>query len=74
MLVIIEVGTVSYTHLQGGTVYTHQEVVARSKTLDELSFETEPDGPFITNLDTPYLESQKQVHGAVSYTHLMPVR
>ena len=26
---------------QGGTVYTHQEVVARSKTLDELSFETE---------------------------------
>ncbi len=27
---------------QGGTVWTHQEVVARSKTLDALSFETEP--------------------------------
>ena len=26
---------------QGGTVWTHQEVVARSKTLDALSFETE---------------------------------
>ena len=50
---------------QGGTVYTHQEVVARSKTLDELSFETEPDGPFITNFDTPYLEIQKQGHGAL---------
>lgn len=53
---------------QGGTVYTHQEVVARSRTLDELSFETEPDGPFITNFDTPYLGIQKQGHGALVET------
>ena len=45
---------------QGGTVWTHQEVVARSKTLDTLSFETEPGDPFITNFDTPELEIQKQ--------------
>lgn len=48
---------------QGGTVWTHQEVVARSKTLDALSFETEPGDPFITNFDTPELEIQKQGHG-----------
>ena len=53
---------------QGGTVYTHQEVVARSQTLEELSFETEPDGPFITNFDTPYLGIQKQGHGALVET------
>ena len=53
---------------QGGTVYTHQEVVARSKTLDALSFESEPDGPFITNFDTPYLGIQKQGHGALVET------
>ena len=47
---------------QGGTVWTHQEVVARSKTLDALSFETEPGDPFITNFDTPELEIQKQGH------------
>ncbi|KRK99815.1 Beta-xylosidase [Secundilactobacillus odoratitofui DSM 19909 = JCM 15043] len=50
---------------QGGTVYTHQEVVARSKSLDELSFESEPDGPFLTNFDTPDLGIQKQGHGAL---------
>lgn len=50
---------------QGGTVYSHQEVVARSKSLDALSFETEPDGPFITNFDTPDFPIQKQGHGAL---------
>ena len=45
---------------QGGTVFTHQEVVARSKTLDTLSFETEPGDPFITNFDTPDNYIQKQ--------------
>lgn len=50
---------------QGGTTQEHEEVVARSKTLDEYSFETEPDGPFITNYDTPYFEIQKQGHGSL---------
>lgn len=53
---------------QGGTVFTHQEVVARSKTLAADSFETEPDGPFITNFDTPDFEIQKQGHGALVET------
>ncbi|CAM3233616.1 glycoside hydrolase family 43 protein [Pediococcus acidilactici] len=53
---------------EGGTVFTHQEVVARSKTLDANSFETEPDGPFITNFDTPDMEIQKQGHGALVNT------
>ena len=53
---------------QGGTVFTHQEVVARSKTLDKLSFESEPDGPFITNMDTPDFYLQKQGHGALVNT------
>lgn len=50
---------------QGGTVFTHQEVVARSKALDADSFESEPDGPFITNFDTPDFAIQKQGHGAL---------
>ncbi|KAF0340343.1 glycoside hydrolase family 43 protein [Pediococcus acidilactici] len=53
---------------EGGTVFTHQEVVARSKTLDANSFETEPDGPFITNFDTPDMRIQKQGHGALVNT------
>lgn len=53
---------------EGGTVFTHQEVVARSKTLDANSFETEPDGPFITNFDTPDMGIQKQGHGALVNT------
>lgn len=53
---------------EGGTVFTHQEVVARSKTLDVNSFETKPDGPFITNFDTPDMEIQKQGHGALVNT------
>ncbi len=53
---------------QGGTVYTHEEVVARSKTLDAYSFATEPNGPFITNIDTPDFYLQKQGHGALVET------
>lgn len=53
---------------QGGTIFTHQEVVARSKSLDALSFETEPGDPFITNFDTPYSYLQKQGHGALVST------
>ncbi|MGB4793089.1 MAG: family 43 glycosylhydrolase, partial [Lactococcus chungangensis] len=48
---------------QGGTVYTHEEVVARSKTLDALSFETQPGEVFLTNFDTPFSYLQKQGHG-----------
>lgn len=36
---------------EGGTVYEHQESVARSRTLDECSFEVMPNGPFIGNFD-----------------------
>ncbi|GAB2025169.1 glycoside hydrolase family 43 protein [Lactovum odontotermitis] len=53
---------------QGGTVFTHQEVVARSKSLDSLSFETEPGNPFITNFDKPDQYIQKQGHGALVET------
>lgn len=53
---------------QGGTIFTHQEVVARSKSLDAKSFETEPGDPFITNFDTPYSYLQKQGHGALVNT------
>lgn len=56
---------------EGGTVYTHQEVVARSKSLDALSFEGMPSNPFITNFDTPRSYLQKQGHGALVDT---PVR
>lgn len=45
---------------QGGTVFTHQEVVARSKTLEADSFETEPGDVFLTNVDTPDSYIQKQ--------------
>ena len=50
---------------EGGTVWTHREVVARSQTLDELSFEASPYNPFITNFDTPNSYLQKQGHGAL---------
>ncbi|GHU44602.1 glycoside hydrolase 43 family protein [Bacilli bacterium] len=53
---------------QGGTVYTHEEVVARSKTLDALSFETQPDEVFLTNFDTPFNYIQKQGHGGLVAT------
>lgn len=50
---------------EGGTVYEHQESVARSHTLDEYSFEVMPNGPFIGNFDTPDTYLQKQGHGAL---------
>ena len=50
---------------EGGTVYEHQESVARSRTLDEHSFEVMPNGPFISNFDTPESYLQKQGHGAL---------
>ncbi|ASN60343.1 glycoside hydrolase 43 family protein [Latilactobacillus curvatus] len=50
---------------QGGTVFTHQEVVGRSKTLDAHSFETQPGDVFLTNFDTPDSYLQKQGHGAL---------
>ncbi|MDU5452991.1 MAG: glycoside hydrolase family 43 protein [Pseudescherichia vulneris] len=53
---------------QGGTVFTHQEVVARSKTLDANSFETQPGEVFLTNVDTPDSYIQKQGHGALVST------
>ena len=53
---------------QGGTVFTHQEVVARSKSLDADSFETQPGEVFLTNVDTPDSYIQKQGHGALVST------
>ncbi|MHC5228653.1 glycoside hydrolase family 43 protein [Enterococcus sp. LJL99] len=53
---------------EGGTVYTHQEVVARSKTLEAFSFKTQPDAPFLTNFDTPNSYLQKQGHGSLVET------
>ncbi|MDY4761787.1 glycoside hydrolase family 43 protein [Streptococcus thoraltensis] len=53
---------------QGGTVFTHQEVVARSKTLDTNSFETDPGEVFLTNVDTLDSYIQKQGHGALVST------
>ena len=53
---------------QGGTVFTHQEVVARSKTLEANRFTTEPGDVFLTNVDTPDSYIQKQGHGALVST------
>ena len=53
---------------EGGTVWEHQESVARSRTLDALSFETMPRNPFITNVHTPDFPLQKQGHGALVET------
>ncbi len=53
---------------QGGTVFTHQEVVARSKTLDANSFETQPGDVFLTNVDTLDSYIQKQGHGSLVST------
>lgn len=53
---------------EGGTVYTHQEVVARSDSLAAHSFETQPNCPFITNFDTPDSPLQKQGHGSLVET------
>ncbi|MEE1296563.1 MAG: glycoside hydrolase family 43 protein [Bifidobacterium sp.] len=50
---------------EGGTTYTHQEVVARSRTLDAHSFEGMPTNPLLTNYDTPRSPLQKQGHGSL---------
>lgn len=53
---------------EGGTVWEHQESVARSRSLDALSFETMPGNPLLTNADTPDFPLQKQGHGALVET------
>ena len=53
---------------EGGTQYEHQESVARSKSLDALSFEVMPGNPLITNFDTPDFPLQKQGHGQIVET------
>ncbi|MBT1165754.1 family 43 glycosylhydrolase [Bifidobacterium simiarum] len=50
---------------EGGTQYEHQESVARSRTLDTLSFEVMPNNPLIGNYDAPDGYLQKQGHGAL---------
>ena len=63
---------------QGGTVYAHQERVARAKSLHN-EFETQPGEPFLTTLDAPYHPIQKAGHGSMVqteqgewyFTHLM---
>ena len=52
---------------QGGTVYTHQERVARSRSLHE-EFVTAPGGPFLTGYDAPYHPIQKSGHGSLVST------
>ena len=54
---------------EGGTTFMHQETVARSRSLDALSFETMPgDEPFLGNYDTPRSYLQKQGHGSLVET------
>lgn len=53
---------------EGGTQFEHQESVARSLSLEELSFETMPGGPLISNFDTPDFPLQKQGHGQIVET------
>lgn len=50
---------------EGGTQFEHQEVVARSTSLDDHSFVDMPNNPFISNFDTPTTYLQKQGHGAL---------
>lgn len=50
---------------EGGTMWEHQESVARSRTLDADSFEVMPNNPFIGNYVTPESYLQKQGHGAL---------
>ncbi|WP_145136247.1 glycoside hydrolase family 43 protein [Paenibacillus sp. Y412MC10] len=49
---------------EGGTVYTHQEVVARSAELFG-SYETQPGDVFLTAFDSPDGELQKCGHGSL---------
>lgn len=50
---------------EGGTSYEHQESVARSRSLDALSFEGSPRNPFISDYCAPRSYLQKQGHGAL---------
>ena len=51
---------------EGGTTFSHQETVSRSRTLQDDSFETMPgDEPFLSNFDTPRSYLQKQGHGSL---------
>lgn len=52
---------------QGGTVYAHQERVARAESL-ESEFETQPGGAFLTTLDAPFHAIQKAGHGSLVQT------
>ena len=52
---------------QGGTVYAHQERVARAKSLKDV-FETQPGGPFLTTIDVPFHPIQKAGHGSLVNT------
>ncbi len=52
---------------QGGTVYAHQERVARAESLSGI-FETQPGEPFLTTLDAPFHSIQKAGHGSLVQT------
>ena len=52
---------------QGGTVYAHQERVARAESLSG-TFETQPGEPFLTTLDAPFHSIQKAGHGSLVQT------
>ncbi len=53
---------------EGGTAFEHQEVVARSKVLEERSFEGSPINPLISNYTAPRNYLQKQGHGGLVST------
>lgn len=53
---------------EGGTVYEHQETVARSATLDADSFQTMPGNPLLTNRENAAFPLQKQGHGGLVET------
>lgn len=52
---------------QGGTVYAHQERVARARSLHG-EFQTQPGEPFLTALDAPFQPIQKAGHGSLVET------
>lgn len=52
---------------QGGTVYAHQERVARARSLYE-EFVTQPGEPLLTTLDAPFHPIQKAGHGSLVET------
>lgn len=52
---------------QGGTVYAHQERVARAESLQD-TFETQPGEPMLTTLDAPFHPIQKAGHGSLVQT------